>query len=328
MGIKICPFPFSRENFDTPSFVPCCSTWLANSYYQLDQHSMKNELRKSIIDQSYKYCQRDVCNMPLIELDEAQEIDLLETYISKTSAQKIIEEDYTFEYPITSITLDNDNVCNLACPSCRTEKITTQDDKKINLLIIKTIQSAKKLKDVQKIKFAGNSDFFFSKMYQKYLILIEKLKLKQLKEVSILTNGLLVTPQTMNKLGEAAKLITELNVSIDAGDEDTYKLVRGGNWKQLNNNLNYIKNLKQNGQIKRFIISFVVQKNNLESILDFIELGKIYDVDFIKFTDLLDWKNMGIEFKEHAVHLEGHPLHDRYIELKNLAKKTENVHFF
>lgn len=322
---RICPYPFSRTNIGRVKYAPCCIAWFTDEYSALDHSGdiwnsqAAIELRKSILDGSFKYCNRDVCKYPLTDIIEVDHIDENEVYIDEESIKKMREGDYEYHYPMTSVVFEGDTRCNLACPSCRTGRITKISKKAEFGLYYLSRKVKKIIGTIRKVKFGGCSEFFFSDFYINMLKLLAEKKPPHLKELSILTNGTLLNEKMYQSLGEGKDLITEINVSMDAGDEDTYQVVRGGSWKHLMANLAFLQRLREKGTLKSLKLNFVVYEDNLQSIENFIKLGEKFNVDTLIVTDLLPWDMMKLNYKEKAIHLPSHPKHDEYKKIKQNA---------
>lgn len=331
MSIKICPYPFSRSSFGERVHIPCCSSWFTEEYFDLDHTGAPGKsaaaiaLRESVLDGSFRFCRREICQYPLIDIEEIENLDEHEVYIGHKELKQIRGGEFNKHFPITSLTIEADNRCNLTCASCRKEPILKVSPGWENRMKLELMRFSKVFRSLKKVKFGGYAEFFFSPLYQNLLQTLYQLHPNGLLEVSILTNGTLATKNNFEKLGAAKKIITEINVSIDAGDEKTFKATRGGNWKQLLNNLEFLKELRLSNEIEKLRFNFVIQKKNLESVEAFINLGKMFEVDHIDFSHLLDWPMMSLDFKENAVHIPGHPLHPRYQELWEKFHSQPNV---
>ena len=65
------------------------------------------------------------------------------------------------------------------------------------------------------------------------------------------TNGGLFTPRYWHKMEKIHKQINTILISVDAATKEVYDVVRrGGNWKLLNQNLLFMKELKAKKKIK------------------------------------------------------------------------------
>jgi wyosine [tRNA(Phe)-imidazoG37] synthetase (radical SAM superfamily) len=127
---------------------------------------------------------------------------------------------------------------------------------------------------------------------------------------SILTNALMFesfherVPHIINNL-------QELGVSIDGASKQTYEKLRlGGNWEKINQNLQCISELKQKHNF-RFILHFVVQKDNYHEMEDIIQLGKQYNADRVWLNKMEDW-NVIENFSDINIFSAEHPLHEDY----------------
>jgi MoaA/NifB/PqqE/SkfB family radical SAM enzyme len=147
---------------------------------------------------------------------------------------------------------------------------------------------------------SGNGDPFASLIYRPLLIEMEP---TDNIKIRMLTNGLL-----LKKLLPSMKIkqsIKYLDISMDAGDKETYEVVRlGGSWKVLLDNLDYIKEHVD----AEVTLKFVFQKRNLDSLDNFVKLLEKYQ--FLgNVTPLEDWNTM-TDFAEHDILNPEHPLYE------------------
>lgn len=81
-----------------------------------------------------------------------------------------------------------------------------------------------------------------------------------------------------------------ISVSIDAAKQETYELLRrGGKWNILCENMEFCRELRENGDIEKFTINFVVQRDNYQEMRDFVALGERWKADRVTFTQLNQW---------------------------------------
>lgn len=80
-----------------------------------------------------------------------------------------------------------------------------------------------------------------------------------------------------------------LTVSVDAASKETYRRIRGGNFDVLRENMKFASELRHNGQLSYFRMNFVVQKENYNEMIDFVQWGKALNVDEVFFTKILNW---------------------------------------
>jgi len=231
---KYCAMPFRFATFiQTGEQIVCNPTWCNHPPLSGDTVKEKfnspeiKAIRESILDGSYSYC-KDSC-------------PYLKTYREGGSPRVFVEKDMLgdSEYP-THIELCEDNVCNLACPTCR------------NDFIIETTQAKNSFDEVKvfsdKIEFIGattSGDPLYSKESFEFLKNLNKKDFPALKMIKIHTNGLLL----MQKWEEIKHLFdnffVNLNISVDAATKETYEVVRkGGNFDLLLRNLAFINEKK------------------------------------------------------------------------------------
>lgn len=124
---RFCEAPFIKfETLIDGSVAPCCSIWTKQRLGHLDRQSFAEiwnspdaqAMRESILDGSYRYCNKSRCT--LITDDTLPEREA----VSDPELRQVIEEGRT---ELSSgprwLFLAHDITCNLACPSCRSELI-------------------------------------------------------------------------------------------------------------------------------------------------------------------------------------------------------------
>lgn len=216
------------------------------------------------------------------------------------------------------ISINVDESCNLACPSCRSHKINRtsgaiyENRSKMAKHIIKLIN---KFENPLEVMMSGHGDPFASLVYRPLLL---EMKPKENLVLRMLTNGLLIK-KLMPKMGIKDN-IKFLDISIDAGDKQTYEKVRlGGDWEILRDNLGYVKeNLKCNVTLK-----FVLQKNNLDSLDNFVELVDSYGFHG-NIMPIEDWSTMK-DFEDHDVLNINHRLHSQALEKIKAHRSNPNI---
>lgn len=235
-------------------FLCTCEAWLPISvghildFEKLDdvwQNPIAIELNNDLKNKKFSYCSSDICGIR--QHDQIQQ----NYYIS----------------------VNIDESCNLRCPSCRSEFINinqgTKFDEKIKISkhITKLISN---FNHPATINMSGNGDPFSSMVYRPIILNTVPNTLHQYR---IMTNGLLL--KKMLPKTSIFERICEFNISVDAGDKDTYEKVRlGGKWEILIDNLKW---LKQNTSVK-ISLNYVLQDGNFQSLLAFEKLLEELDV--------------------------------------------------
>jgi wyosine [tRNA(Phe)-imidazoG37] synthetase (radical SAM superfamily) len=163
-------------------------------------------------------------------------------------------------------------------------------DKKINILI------------------GSNGEPFASPIYTNFL----KSQFNENVSYEIRSNGTLIK-RHINDLSILPNLKI-IKLSIDAATAPTYERVRRpAKWNTLLDNIDYINILKETYKFQVFA-SFVIQRENLEDVLEFIEFCNDNDIDSCDFTLLQDWGSFH-NFDAEAVHNPQHHLHSRFLQI-------------
>ena len=309
---NLCPRPFDTLLIDKQgSCYACeCTSWLPQSIGNLQIKSltdiiggdMHQHLQSSITDGTYRYCNEHQCS-----------------YL-KSGAVLHGQPDR-----IQHLRLAIDDSCNLRCPSCRKGMIFHKEGSAYNLGIRLADKINKWLYNYKhpiQVHIGSDGDPFASHVYRHFM---EHTPERDNIKYSILTNGLMfkefykTVPHVINNL-------QELGVSIDGASKDTYEKLRlGGKWDKINENLEYISELKHKHQF-RFTLYFVVQKDNYHEMKDIVSLGKKYNADRVWFSRIQDWNTWG-NFSEHNIFDNNHPLHKNYTKSLNrlVAMKSSLV---
>ncbi len=218
------------------------------------------------------------------------------------------------DYLPKAIDICVDSRCNLECVTCRTHKITQLPQDQLNLLEAVKAVIFQIGKDLRFINLA-NGEAFFSPFSLSLLRELNRNAFPSLK-IDAVTNGILLTPRMWKSLGEGSDFIKGLDVSIDAATAPTYASFRiGGDWNRLNENLLFIRELRQSGVIERFAINFVITADNFREMPQFVTLAETLKVDKVLFVDLRDVRGMRLDYKSAAVHVPTHPFHKEFIEI-------------
>jgi MoaA/NifB/PqqE/SkfB family radical SAM enzyme len=236
-----------------------------------------------------------------------------------TKLQQIIEWELDIADNPSTINLCYDRSCNLECPSCRKEKIFYNGKNfpdrykqvlKINDKLLQMIHS--KPHDVC-LNITGSGDPFGS---PSFFELMKKINPKYNPKIKLIlqTNGVLWDEQRWAKVKNIHSLQIDAIVSLDAGIKEHYDKVRvGGDWNRLINNLTFIKSLN----LSRVRLDMVVQKNNYQSIPEFIDIAKQHNFD--SYTSrIFNWGTFTQgKFDEHNIFDKKHPEHKQIIEIIN-----------
>ena len=306
-----CPRPFDTVLIDKQgSCYACeCTSWLPQSIGNLQIKSLTDiigsdthqHLQSSITDGTYRYCNEHQCS-----------------YINSGAVLHGQPD------RIQHLRLAIDDSCNLRCPSCRKGMIFHKEGSAYNLGIRLADRINEWLYNYEhpiQVHMGSDGDPFASHVYRHFM---EQTPERDNIKYSILTNGLMFK-EFHNTVPHIIDNLQELGVSIDGATKDTYEKMRlGGRWEKINENLEYISELKDKHGF-RFIMHFVVQKNNYHEMEDIVMLGEKYNADRVWFSRIQDWNTWG-NFSEHNIFSVQHPQHSDYrIQLDNLVKLNSKI---
>ena len=324
-----CSNPFTTlEIHNNVGFV-CCPSWLPNKI-ELNGTSLKDvyngesvvDIRNSILDGSFKYCNKELC----------PHLSRLLNY-GVTSGPIHLKSNSNYTTPIiepttpTTILMNFDRTCNYKCPSCRVDLIveSSKGIERIEKTIeeIDTYYSA----NVKTLYITGTGDPFVSVSFRNYLRNFNPKKYPKLTNIHFHTNASMWTKEMWDSMSNVHKYVTSCEISIDAGTQNTYenKTRLGGKWDTLINNLNFISTIDTLKSIKT---SFVVQDSNYMEMETFYNLmysifGKKVSVFFGKITN---WGTFSEgEFKLRQVWDTNHPEHNLFKKEFNKIWKNTNL---
>ncbi len=302
----------------------CCPAWLDTSIGNLQDQTVEEiwngekaqEIRRSILDGSFTYCNRSRCAFLQTVSGPVEKIEDVKDKYLKT----VIENKLTLlPYGPKQIICTYDKSCNLSCPSCRTNIIIEKKAKKQILRIQHKIQQ-EAMKHANYLHITGSGDPFGSPFFRKWLQTMKRKDMPDIDKIHLQTNAQLWTVKMWNTIAkDIQQLIKSADISIDAANPETYAINRrGGSFARLLENLKFISSLRKNGPLEWVGISMVVQKNNFKEMPDFVRLGKYFNFDTVYFSQLVNYGTYSEEeFRNRAVHFPTHPSHYEFIDILN-----------
>lgn len=325
----VCVVPFKELEIQNPRKMLCCASWLElwlphnMSPKDAWKSNEANKIRESVLDGSYKYCNKELCpflstlinngipNGPIFHKDG------IPSYI-KTSIDDFLNNKEIHPY---TLQFSFDSTCNLKCPSCRNELIV-EDRLGINRVKLQI----KNLKNdfgstTRRLYITGTGDPFVSVGFREFLRNFKKSDWPLLDRIHLHTNATKWNPEMWNSMKNVHKYIKTCEISIDAATKDTYenKVRLGGEWDSLIENLKFISTIPTLKSIKT---SFVVQQKNYKEMKQFYDLmysifGNKVNVFFGKITN---WGNLSedVFLKEQV----WNPIHPEYSEFLIELNKT------
>ena len=308
-----CPRPFDTVLIDTQgSCYACeCQSWLPQSIGNLQikpldeilKSGMAGHLQASIEDGTYRYCNNSQCAW------------LLDSNPPPWKTQSP-------ERKIKHLRLAIDDSCNLRCPSCRKGLIFHKEGSAYQLGIRLADRINEWLYDYPhplQVHIGSDGDPFASHVYRHFM---EQTPERDNIKYSILTNALMFK-EFHTRVPYVISNLEELGVSIDGASKETYEKLRlGGKWEKVLEGLECISKLKQTHNF-RFILHFVVQKENYHEMEDIIDLGRQYGADRVWLNRITDWQTYS-DFNWHDVVAPTHPQHGDFQDRFAKIKTTDN----
>ena len=319
---RFCSNPFKAIEIHSGGKVfTCCPTWLPTPIGDIAEQSLDEiwngkqaqDIRASIHDGSFKYCNASAC--PYLKTATGP--------VQRTRA--VVDKDLRNARRSGSLVLPHgprkvicayDRSCNLSCPSCRTEIIVENRNKRQILEIQGKIKN-EALKDADYLYITGSGDPFGSPYFKEWLQSMNRADMPNLQNIHLHSNGLLWTPSAWAAIPQDVRqLIGSAEISIDAASAETYAVNRrGGNFEYLLENLEFISGLLKNGELIDLCFSMVVQENNFREMPDFVRLARRFRATRAYFMKLDNWGTFSEEeFQKHAVHLPTHPAHAEFAQ--------------
>ena len=298
-----CPNPYIlAEIMPYGNVYPCSCGWIRGysfgnifeqSFDEIWNGEKAKEFRQKLYDNDFSLC------------PGCQNLEILEK-ISDSEPQLI-------SAPPERILLGLDEFCDVKCIFCRGEnyKINTNlipKDKEDKLLEILTpwLQNAKY------VKTNAVGEVFASKISRDLIRDIAN-NFPNIK-FELITNGIQCTQENIEKLGLSGK-ISMMTVSLHSYSEKTYnKIVKGGNYKQVIKNIEYLSELKKKGEMDRFEIHFTVTSINYMEMIDIIKLCRKIDAK-VRFLGLDCSRDLEKLYNEINIQDKKHPDYNKLVKL-------------
>ncbi len=325
----VCLQPFEFTEFFDYKTHMCCPNWLPVdlgdpiNIKDTWVSDLANEVRKSMIDGSYKYCIESRCPK-LTGLKEGKS----EGFMPKAEFMRNIEK-YNDPVP-RSVKFNFDQSCNLQCPSCRIEKINYSGDKRTRTEMILQSIEEQLSEGLEHIECTGSGDPFFSRTFKKWLMTFKPSMYPNLKSIHLHTNGTLWNESNWSKMKNVQKFIKSAEISVDAATKETYENHTriGGKWEDIQSNLRFIATLPN---LEVVTMSFVVQNANYKEMEMFHKMSEeIFDETHINwqifFNRVVNWGTFSPEtFKMVDVGNPEHPNYTEMVEIYHRLPVSNNI---
>lgn len=303
---EVCTYPFKTAQISSQGNVyVCCPPWCSSysfgnifeeSFEEIWNGERAKKFRRQFIENDYKYCKLDLCVK-----DSSFDI--------KPSEIATKPETFIFCY---------DSLCNVKCIFCRSchEK---QDlkyfDENMDSIITDMLENAKN------VVLSGVGEALFSPHSRKLIKRISQL-CPDIK-FSLISNGILCDRKNLEELGIIDKLLS-VTVSLHAVKKKTYdKLVIGGDFHRVINNLSFLSELKRTGKLDKFILNFVVNAYNYKEMAEYVKMADSLDAS-VGFLELLKLETNENIYDELNICNERHPKYNNFVKImKNPIFKSD-----
>lgn len=327
-----CSRPFDTlEVHDGGTAFVCCPSWVPKSIGNVTRDHPRDvwnspaaqELRASILDGSFRHCDRELCahlakvDGPVRRVEDVTDPDLRHAIATGSTRMTRGPRRLIACY---------DRSCNLACPTCRADRIMASAGERERLKQLQDGLLDAFLADLRLLHVTGSGDPFGSPVFLELLTGLDAATHPELR-LHLHTNAQLFTPARWDKLQRAWPMMESVEVSIDAATPATYaENRRPGTWERLVPNMEFLAGLRRDGRIRHLSIDFVVQANNWREMPAFVDLGRGWNADLVYFGQIVNWSFKtfwkfsrhvfsAAEFRRRAVHLPGHPEHDAFVAM-------------
>jgi MoaA/NifB/PqqE/SkfB family radical SAM enzyme len=261
----------------------CCTTFvkpnLGNVFEKSSSEIWNSILHKilclSTENKTFSFCDKTMCPLFVAKKSEAE----------KTKSMKRV---YKKMKPAPEVlALGYDASCNLSCSTCRKELHFAKGEELETVNRITELVEQEYLPQCRFLILAGNGEVFASPAYRR---IYESEKCRP-DYIRLLSNGMLFNKtnwERLQKRHKGQKIM--LTVSIDAASKKTYESIRrNGNFDILKKNMEFASELRKAGELSYFRMNFVVQRENYQEMIPFVEWGKELGTDEIFFTKILNW---------------------------------------
>ncbi len=290
---QICLSPFVSIEVDVNGHVRLCGcqpwmpTTIGNVFEQSIQELLASplaqEIRHSIIDGSYVFCDETKCGIIANNALNSQDNlpPAVEWQTQDASRWQLPHE----------IFIAGDLTCNLSCPSCRTHVIASSDQDierqnqlgellRLNLFSHPTTQSIR-------LHVSTSGEIFASARLLAFVSSISTAAFPNLR-LHIQTNGLLM-PARWSRLGDMCSQVDKITITVDAAKADTYeKLRRGGSWSAMIQSLAWARDHCDQNQILLHL-RMVVQNDNWSQMQEFYDMAMLYNADQVEYSRISNW---------------------------------------
>ena len=294
-GLKdyFCPLPFTQLYYYDYRADICSPTWnndinVGNPQIEdierIWNSERSQEIRASILDGSFKYCNEEICwrllEGRLFRKDQ----------ITNQRWREIIDKRETkIEGGPEFLNVGYNAMCNLRCRMCRDGTVFI--DPKVRETALGHIKKYN-FENLKRLVIPGNGELFANKDYLDFLVNIDECSFPVLEAIWIYSNGVLFTEENWNKISFLAKRYkVKIFISTDSACRETFlKVRRGGDYGKFITNLKMLAEKKKQNEFNRLYLPFCVQRENFREMVEFVYFAKEIGADCVHFEKLFNSK--------------------------------------
>ena len=217
-------------------------------------------------------------------LDQKIKLFIKKNPLARTLYHFTVQRLIDYRYPLT-FNIEPTNACNLKCSMCPRD----QSQREIGFMDFGLFR-----KIVDESKLYGARNFLLHKdgeplLHPEIVDMVFYIKKTNPRNtVYISTNGLLLERDLTASLFETG--LDQLHISIGAANEATYKKIRGGDFKKVEDNVKAALSIKKEKKFKKPVITLqIIRMQETQDEIDlFINKWKMYDVKF-SIPQFLTW---------------------------------------
>jgi MoaA/NifB/PqqE/SkfB family radical SAM enzyme len=319
----------------------CCLGWLPLSAGNVRKQSLEGiwnselamEIRKSILDGSFRYCSKIHCqHIAGRSLPRRDEVTLHTGERAQASASNptlgVDPRQFSVRVPYApeSLRLCYDKTCNMACPQCRRDFFVAKREEQeiMDREFLPFMMSAAQHVDTLGLNGAG--EVFASKHCRHLLSLLKREQFPRLK-FWFVSNGQLLNERAFRDFDLYGR-VRQIMISVDAARPETYRAVRrGGDFQKVLSSLAFLDNLRRvRGEKFIFDLSFVASRMNFRDMPEFVHLAKKFHVDTIYFSIISNWGYFSqAKFEELNVTNPSHPEHQDFLKVLESPELSDPI---
>lgn len=277
-----------------------------NTMYEIYHGERAESVRNRLLKGDYSLCKVDAC--PYLAMNDLE--------------NHMIEYEKTPEYP-SELYLGFERVCNYACTCCTVHQSMKENkakelEKKYSKIEERILPL---LPHVKKISANGCGELFCSKHILNLLANWKPLANPEEVEVLLESNGSLFDETHWKQIENLGQYNLRVAISVMSFDEPVYQYLSGTKLPitKVENNLKFIKSLREKGIINYFEIATVVQEQNFRSMPAFVhKCIEEYQPDYIRLRPYASWGAQSPE--EVWITDVRNPQHPYYTEYKKVMQ--------